>query len=231
MLSKSVFIVISEVKITLKNPIWRPLFIPLFAWLKLLQIATKNRAKLTPECQKKIMSKFPTLVSELGKIPYFFFFKPSSRNQLKIHNKPKVLVTGLFTGSYIKSAPSDVWAHLCGPSPALGGRSVWWHPPGDGPCLAASRQRTHSPARARGTSSHQSPADLPSDTYIIAGCLIGYFLGYLIFLSRLLAATSQWGIVCSRVRTEHCHGTSPALHRQMQKYRGFEKCLKDITTY
>ena len=66
MLSKSVFCVLSGVKITLKNPklSWKifnlKAFVPSNFWAKLSHIASKNNANLTLGSWKKIINKFPT---------------------------------------------------------------------------------------------------------------------------------------------------------------------------
>ena len=65
MLSKSVFCVLSGDKITLKIPkiSWKifnlKAFVPLYSWAILLQIVSKNNAKLTLGFWKKIINKFP----------------------------------------------------------------------------------------------------------------------------------------------------------------------------
>ena len=59
MLSKSVFCVLSGVKITLKNPkiSWKifnlKAFLPFYSWAKLLQIASKNNVNWTLGFWKK----------------------------------------------------------------------------------------------------------------------------------------------------------------------------------
>ena len=100
--------VISEVKITFRNPkiSWDifnlKAFTTLFSWPQLLRIVTKNYANLTLGCWKKIINKFPTLpprggVSELGKIPYFFFFLKPSLTQLRLDQKCNhIILTILF---------------------------------------------------------------------------------------------------------------------------------------
>ena len=83
MLSNSVFYVPSDVKITLKTPqkileISNLIaLVPPFSWTQLSRIASKNTVNLTLGYRKKFR------VSELGKIPYFFFFflKPSLTGQ------------------------------------------------------------------------------------------------------------------------------------------------------
>ena len=82
MLSKSVFCVLSGVKINLQSPkiSWKIFnlmaFVPIYFWNKLLRIASKNNLNLTLGFWKKNINKFPTVppggggVSVLGKIPF-----------------------------------------------------------------------------------------------------------------------------------------------------------------